>query len=61
MSRLSHPHIIRFFGACLAPPHVCIVEELAAGGSLHARLHARRRGSGDKLNPPMTYAQVGHC
>ncbi|GIL45516.1 hypothetical protein Vafri_2729, partial [Volvox africanus] len=34
LSRLSHPHIVQFYGACLAPPNVCIVEELAAGGSL---------------------------
>ncbi|KAG2501064.1 hypothetical protein HYH03_000883 [Edaphochlamys debaryana] len=58
LSRLSHPHIIRFFGACLAPPNVCIVEELAAGGSLHGRLHARRRATGAKIYPPMSLIQV---
>lgn len=57
LSRLSHPHIIRFWGACLAPPNVCLVEELAEGGSLHARLHARRRG-GQPLHPPLTLDQV---
>ena len=56
LSRLSHPHIISFFGACLAPPNVCIVEELATGGSLHHRLHARRRGA--KLYPRLTYSEV---
>ncbi|KXZ44336.1 hypothetical protein GPECTOR_69g429 [Gonium pectorale] len=58
LSRLSHPHIVQFYGACLAPPHVCIVEELAAGGSLHNRLHAKRRGSNEKLRPPMSYVEV---
>eukprot|EP00198_Chlamydomonas_reinhardtii_P012635 XP_001701972.1 mitogen activated protein kinase kinase kinase 8 [Chlamydomonas reinhardtii] len=57
LSRLSHPHIVQFFGACLAPPHVCIVEELAAAGSLHHRLHARRRGSSVKLHPAMSYGE----
>ena len=38
LSRLHHPHIIEFYGACLTPPHVCLVEELAVC-SLYARLH----------------------
>lgn len=41
LSRLNHPHIIRLLGACLAPPHICLVEELASSGSLHDRLHGR--------------------
>jgi serine/threonine protein kinase len=41
LSQLCHPHIIAFKGACLAPPHICILEELAEGGSLWSRLHSR--------------------
>ncbi len=55
LSSLAHPRIICLLGACLVPPHICIVEELAEGGSLYARLHARgahQRGS------PLTYAEV---
>lgn len=29
LSRLEHPRIVRFLGACLASPHICILEELA--------------------------------
>ncbi len=39
LSRVAHPHVVRFLGACLAPPNVCIVEQLAEGGSLHAVIH----------------------
>lgn len=41
LSQLSHENIVAFKGACLAPPHICILEELADGGSLHARLYSR--------------------
>lgn len=41
LSQLSHKNIVAFKGACLAPPHICILEELAEGGSLHARLYSR--------------------
>ena len=39
LSRLAHPCIVRFLGACLAPPHACMLEELVEGGSLHSFLH----------------------
>lgn len=39
LARLSHPRVIELYGACLCPPQVMIVEELAEGGSLFARLH----------------------
>lgn len=58
LSQLQHPRIVQFLGAYLLPPHICIVEELAEGGSLHARLHARDR-QGHKLHPPLTLEQVG--
>jgi hypothetical protein len=41
LSRLRHPHIVAFLAACTVPPNICIIEELAEGGSLHARLHGR--------------------
>lgn len=43
LSRLRHPHIVAFLGAYLAPPNVCIVEELVEGGSLFDHLHGRNR------------------
>ena len=39
LSRLHHPNIVRFYGACPAPPNVCLVVELAEGGSLHNLIH----------------------
>ncbi|KAL6761013.1 kinase-like domain-containing protein [Haematococcus lacustris] len=52
LSRLQHPHIVRFIGACLAPPNVCIVEQLATGGSLYGLLHNRRQRGGAAPGPP---------
>jgi serine/threonine protein kinase len=49
LSQLSHPNIVAFKGACLAPPHICILEELAEGGSLHGRLYSR---SSRRTAPP---------
>ena len=50
LSRLRHPCVVRLLGACLAPPDLCIVEELVEGGSLHSYLHGpgARRGAGDE-------------
>ena len=39
LSRLQHPHIVCFLGACLLAPNACIIEELVEGGSLHNFLH----------------------
>ena len=39
LSAVRHPKIVRMFGACLKLPHLCIVEEMMDGGSLHALLH----------------------
>jgi len=39
---LRHPRLVRFIGVALELPMVCIVTELAVGGSLHALLHVRR-------------------
>lgn len=38
LSALQHDRIVCLLGACLVPPHVCLVEELAPT-SLFARLH----------------------
>ena len=40
LSSLRHEHIICLLAACLAPPNVFLVEELALGGSLYDRLQA---------------------
>ena len=47
LSRLQHPGIINFLGASLQPPDICIVQELAVGGSLYTLLH----GSGSETKP----------
>jgi hypothetical protein len=30
LSRLRHPNVVGLLGGCLAPPNICIVEELMA-------------------------------
>ena len=35
LSRTRHPNIVRFFGGCLHPPTVFIVEELMAQDLFH--------------------------
>ncbi|CAE8654977.1 unnamed protein product, partial [Polarella glacialis] len=39
LQALRHPRLIRFIGVALEPPVLCMVTELAAGGSLFAALH----------------------
>ncbi|KAK9867625.1 hypothetical protein WJX84_001877 [Apatococcus fuscideae] len=55
LSALRHPHIVRLLGACLVLPHLCIVEELAMGGSLYDKLHGP---PGNRINCPLPYHQV---
>lgn len=51
--RLRHENIIGFYGACIAKPKLCIVQELAFG-SLYDFLHVK------KLRPdPGTLLRVG--
>jgi len=50
LSRLDHDHIIKFYGACVQPPQVCLVEELAEGGSLHDLLHT------NETKAPLSYS-----
>ena len=46
LSSLRHEHIICLLAACLAPPNVFLVEELALGGSLYDRLHGQGATAG---------------
>lgn len=38
MSKLKHPNVVNLIGACLEPPHLCMVMELCES-SLHHLLH----------------------
>eukprot|EP00002_Diphylleia_rotans_P013188 TRINITY_DN256_c1_g2_i1.p1 TRINITY_DN256_c1_g2~~TRINITY_DN256_c1_g2_i1.p1 ORF type:complete len:2532 (-),score=481.87 TRINITY_DN256_c1_g2_i1:2062-8733(-) len=38
MREIQHPHILRFHGACLEQPNLCLVLEYAPHGSLHQLL-----------------------
>lgn len=60
LSRLRHPNIIAFLAACTIPPDICIIEELAEGGSLHSRLHGPV-GSAQRCRPLplMDILQIG--
>jgi len=60
LSRLRHPNIIAFLAACTIPPDICIIEELAEGGSLHTRLHGPS-GSSNRCRPLplMSVLQIG--
>jgi len=40
---LSHKRLVRFLGACLELPNLCLVTEYMPGGSLHHLLHVRRQ------------------
>ena len=57
LSGLVHDRIICLLGACTAPPHLAIVEELAEK-SLHAELHRNADGSERAAAAPMPYARV---
>lgn len=46
LSRVSHPNIIRLYGACTKGINICLVMEFAEGGSLYNVLHC---------NPKPTY------
>lgn len=42
LKELNHPRLVRFIGASLQPPNLCIVTEYMAGGSLHHLLHKNK-------------------
>jgi hypothetical protein len=58
LSRLRHPNIVAFLAASTAPPTVCVVEELAEGGSLHARLHECLGPSGRRADAPLPLPEL---
>eukprot|EP00002_Diphylleia_rotans_P006650 TRINITY_DN1600_c0_g1_i3.p1 TRINITY_DN1600_c0_g1~~TRINITY_DN1600_c0_g1_i3.p1 ORF type:complete len:2451 (+),score=487.30 TRINITY_DN1600_c0_g1_i3:50-7402(+) len=39
MVQLRHPNIVLYMGACIQPPHFCIISELMNRGSLYDILH----------------------
>lgn len=41
LSTLRHPRVVRLLGACVRPPLLAIVQELAVGGSLWSLLHTQ--------------------
>lgn len=43
LSRVSHPNIVKLFGACTNSQNVCLVMEYAEGGSLYNVLHGRHK------------------
>ena len=43
MSQISHRYVVRFIGVCIRPPAICLVSELAEGGSLLEWIKKRRR------------------
>lgn len=43
MSKLRHPNIVTFLGACIHNPNLAIVLEFMSGGSLYRAIHRRRR------------------
>lgn len=43
LSRVSHPNIVKLYGACTKAPNVCLVTEYAEGGSLYNVLHGRNK------------------
>lgn len=43
MSKLRHPNVVEFIGACIHNPNLAIILEFMAGGSLYRAIHRRRR------------------
>ena len=43
MSQISHRYVVRFIGVCIRPPAICLVSELAEGGSLLEWIKKRRK------------------
>jgi len=38
------PRVARVLGACMQPPHVCIISEYLPGGTLNTRIHTSSKG-----------------
>ncbi|KAK9832844.1 hypothetical protein WJX81_006571 [Elliptochloris bilobata] len=58
LSSLQHARIVGLLGACMAPPHICLVEELVSGGSLFDALHRRSRRRGPSCAMPLAYPRL---
>lgn len=43
MKDLQHDHLVRFYGACVEPPHCCLLTEYCPKGSLQVCLHILKR------------------
>jgi serine/threonine protein kinase len=43
LSKLSHPHLVGFYGICIDPPFLCVVTELM-DGSLRDAIYNKRSG-----------------
>ncbi len=44
MREMSHDNLETFLGACIDPPHVCVITALCPKGSLQVRKHTGRQG-----------------
>ncbi|KAH7285500.1 hypothetical protein KP509_33G031200 [Ceratopteris richardii] len=42
MRKIRHKNVVQFIGACTRPPHLCIVTEFMAGGSVYDHLHKHK-------------------
>lgn len=45
LSRLRHPNVILFLGACMKPPHLSLVTEYMEVGSLYSLIHSKTQKS----------------
>ena len=59
MKRLKHPNVVLFMGACTRPPHLCIVTQFVARGSLFRLLHRCRSRAPIPQNS--TFAALSTC
>ncbi|CAI5465269.1 unnamed protein product [Closterium sp. Yama58-4] len=59
LSRLRHPNVILFMGACTVPPHLSMVTEYMHMGSLYRIIHTREPGQGgDSLSWKRRYKML---
>lgn len=49
MRRLDHPNIVKFLGACVTPPKMCIAMELCDFSLFHLLHDTRTRVSHEQL------------
>lgn len=58
ISKLRHPQIVLFLGACLTPPHICIITEFLERGNLAEVLKDRQLPWKIKVSMACYAAQV---